>query len=516
MISKPDGKGIIVRFTFSNRVIPWCAFLLSISCQPSQTAGLYEHPLWEEQAYPGGLTILTDDSVLAARFNWAASQALSYAHSGDDPVGKWYEAALPDREAFCMRDVSHQSLGAHYLGLQDHTKNMLYKFAENISESRDWCSYWEINRYDQPAPVDYANDQEFWYNLPANFDVLIACYDQYLLTGDNDYLQNPVFVNFYQHTMDDYIKAWDLDIASVMTRDRFMNLDAPLDSSYSFQVSRGLPSYGEGEPLRLYLGADLFCLQYQAYLAYEEILRLKGACQSADSIQKVSQKLKDWYNLYWWSSKDDKPYSSLLTDGTFKGNPSRYILQSQILQSSHRQEIALQGLLSIEDINIESQSYLPKLFYNFDEQHRAFEELMDLSHPMKERKEYPEVSYAIVEAILEGLMGLSTNAHKRSVRTISRLTQPMSWVQFDEIPLFEGSVSIIHQLDHETTLKSSLKDDIYWTAAFYGNYDSLWTPDGPMSANLRLTSTKKEISWIQIQVPPNMTATIKIFGGNEN
>lgn len=121
--------------------------------------------------------------------------------------------------------------------------------------------------------------------------------------------------------------------------------------------------------------------------------------------------MKDWYNLYWWSSKDDKPYSSLLTDGTFKGNPSRYILQSQILQSSHRQEIALQGLLSIEDINIESQSYLPKLFYNFDEQHRAFEELMDLSHPMKERKEYPEVSYAIVEAILEGLNGFE---YKRS------------------------------------------------------------------------------------------------------
>ncbi len=49
-------------------------------------------PLWEGQAHPGGLTILTNDSVLAARFDWAAKQALSYAHSGDDPAGKWYEA----------------------------------------------------------------------------------------------------------------------------------------------------------------------------------------------------------------------------------------------------------------------------------------------------------------------------------------------------------------------------------------------------------------------------------------
>ncbi|MFA6126609.1 MAG: hypothetical protein WC699_04845 [Bacteroidales bacterium] len=34
----------------------------------------------------------------------------------DDPVGPWYEAAEPGREAFCMRDVSHQSMGAHALG----------------------------------------------------------------------------------------------------------------------------------------------------------------------------------------------------------------------------------------------------------------------------------------------------------------------------------------------------------------------------------------------------------------
>lgn len=42
---------------------------------------------------------------------WAKEQALAYAFE-DDPVGLWYEAALPGREAFCMRDVSHQSMGA--------------------------------------------------------------------------------------------------------------------------------------------------------------------------------------------------------------------------------------------------------------------------------------------------------------------------------------------------------------------------------------------------------------------
>ena len=106
---------------------------------------------------PGEITFTCSDTVLESSFNWAKQKALSYAHSGD-PVGLWYEAALPGREAFCMRDVSHQSIGAAMLGLQDHNRNMFEKFALGISESKDYCSFWEINRYDKPAPVDYKTD----------------------------------------------------------------------------------------------------------------------------------------------------------------------------------------------------------------------------------------------------------------------------------------------------------------------------------------------------------------------
>ena len=55
---------------------------------------------------------------------------------------------------------------------------------ENISRSKDWCSYWEITYSNRPAPIDFKSDQEFWYNLPANFDVLDACYRMFLWTGD--------------------------------------------------------------------------------------------------------------------------------------------------------------------------------------------------------------------------------------------------------------------------------------------------------------------------------------------
>ena len=160
------------------------------------------------------LALNSSDARLVDAFNWAKKQALAFAFDGD-PVGPWYEAALPGREAFCMRDVAHQAMGAHALGLARHTRNMLHRFAENISDSRDWCSYWEIDRYNRPAPVDYKNDAQFWYCLPANYDVLDACHRMYVWTGDQSYLDDPVFLNFYSRTVNDFEQRWGIWIRPI-------------------------------------------------------------------------------------------------------------------------------------------------------------------------------------------------------------------------------------------------------------------------------------------------------------
>src|SRR5437016_2951019 len=72
----------------------------------------------------------SSDKHLNQAFHWAKAQAMAYVFDGD-PVGPWYEAAEPGREAFCMRDTAHQALGAHALGLDRYNLNMLHRFAEN-------------------------------------------------------------------------------------------------------------------------------------------------------------------------------------------------------------------------------------------------------------------------------------------------------------------------------------------------------------------------------------------------
>lgn len=90
------------------------------------------------QAQP---VLTSSDANLVSSFNWAKTTSYGYKGNSSDPVGPWYESSLPSRESFCMRDASHQSIGAEILGESAENKNMFQKFADNISIKRDYCSY---------------------------------------------------------------------------------------------------------------------------------------------------------------------------------------------------------------------------------------------------------------------------------------------------------------------------------------------------------------------------------------
>ena len=160
---------------------------------------------------------------LTQAFQWAKSQALDYAHDASDPVGPWYEAALPGRDSFCMRDVSHQTTGAAALGLFPQNRNMLERFAAAVSPSRDWAGYWEIDKSGHPSAADYLNDNDFWYNLPANFDLLDSIFRMWRWTGDDTYLNDLSFQRFFKATATDYGNAWQLQPQLILKRPRIMN-----------------------------------------------------------------------------------------------------------------------------------------------------------------------------------------------------------------------------------------------------------------------------------------------------
>lgn len=385
------------------------------------------------------LQFTSDDAALNEGFAWAKKQALYYAHDNDH-VGAWYEAALPGRDAFCIRDVCHQANGAHALGLERHTKNMLTRFVQSIAASRDYCCFWEIEKTYRPAPVDYTSDADFWYNLPANFDLLDACLRMYRLTGDRDYIESEDFLHFYRLTVDNYIRKWDI------------NGDGIPEGS---GTRRGIPSYEEGEGGGSAQMLDLLAAEAAGLRAYAEICELRGENgvayrKWADSIiSEIDSRFDESEQRYFFTKRQD---GSL---GHISHIASEYVLYFNAAADPRKREITLAKLQERAErsIIVEVGSHLPEIFYRYGKNEWALGWLRYFTSPSLKRREYPEVSYAMIGAYVFGLMGVRYDCAAGEITASPALPEGMERASLAGLPVFgrfaditaeRGSVSITY------------------------------------------------------------------------
>ncbi|MFH0760254.1 MAG: hypothetical protein V2A67_01970 [Bacteroidota bacterium] len=399
----------------------------------------------------GKISFSSDDPVLVQGFEWAKKQALAYVNRGTDPVGHWYEAALPNRYAFCMRDVSHQLIGAHLLGLDDINKNLLTKFVTAIAESRDWCGYWEIDKWNRPAPVDYKNDQDFWYNLPANFDIIDACYRAYLWTGDSSYLYDPAFISYYEKSLNEYVNRWDPDNDGLM--------EGASDST----TSRGLSSYNEEKFGKV--GADLLAGQFIGNYDYGNMLKIKKLPKSATNYTEKADKIRNHLNTVWWNPVQELYHHYIRYDGTWLDDKQMmsFLLRWDVVPDERKLPVLNHILMGYEQTGVEMNTYYPLEFYRAGRNDTAYSLLTRLMSPDLKRREYPEVSFAVLETIAMGVMGIVPDATNRSVTTTPRLTAPTHWAELKDMPLFDGTVNLRHD-GFSSTLTNNTKRNITWIA----------------------------------------------------
>jgi hypothetical protein len=497
---------------------------------------------------PGQLQLVTSDPRLAAAFAWARRQALDYAFSGD-PVGDWYEAVLPGREGFCMRDTAHQVMGAHALGLDGDSVNMQEKFAASISDSKDWCGYWEINRYDRPAPVDYRNDAAFWFDLPGNFDVLDSCYRMYLWTGDQKYLYDPVFLDFYKHTVTDYVERWALDPEQVMKRKRIMNIRGLFNSQDKFQISRGIPSYDEG-PNNFVVGVDLLAAEYAAYRAYSSIQAWRGNFGPAEAFAEKARAVQAFVNHTWWDEKNGHFYAFLDENGQLEGSNDVDVLYYGVADGGSKTQAALNGLVAAIKTNpsgpVEIESHYAEILYRYGVPDLAYSEIMDLTRKGRYRQEYPEVSFSVVGAIVSGLMGINIEAPlpeqsathwnwaasaestgnalskqmamappiewnyvEAYVKTLPSLTKDTEWAEIRNLPIRANTVCIRHEGIHKTTFVNQRGPALEWRAAFPGTYETLLVDSQPIRASREIEASGRAGSWVQVTIGAGDTVTVE-------
>jgi len=432
------------------------------------------------------LSFTSSDPVLQAGFAWAKKTALSYARHGEDPVGLWYEAALPGRDAFCIRDAAHQRAGAAALGLQAHTYNMFRKFAESIHADRDYCMFWEIDKHDRPAPVDYASDRDFWYNLPANFDLIQACYAEALWTGDKRYIEDPCFAQLAALSFGEYIARWDRDGDGIPDH-------LPSDGR------RGIGSYNEvGESPSV--AGDLLGAMFAAY-------RAAGPEEKARKIQQTY--LNEWYDAQrgrFYGAKDR--HGSFVEGYCLEGN--YFPVYFGLLDGTPFLRGALEEVRSHGPANVESKTYFPQLYYGRGFEGDALRELRELCGPGLKRRKYPEVSFAVIGTLVNQYLGL-TVPEPGLLRTLSGVPEGGA-ASADNIPVLGGEVSLRQDGQRGTALKldSAGRQAVRWRACFLGEYSALACNGERRPALYARDAAGRTVSYAEIDLPVGEETTVTV------
>ncbi len=446
--------------TMKYHLIILTAFILS-ACSGTENK--------ESKENDGNLYFTSSNKELESAFDWAKNKALSYAHDSQDPVGFWYEAALPNREAFCMRDVSHQTIGAEILGLSKHNHDMLVKFAKNISKQRDYCSYWEINRYNKPATIDYENDTDFWYNLPANFDMVYNSYRLYKWTGNKDYLENEDLQNFYELSLSTYVDHEDLGSKEVLNRNRSIHLAKDL-SSTRFGKNRGIPTYNEGGRGETFLGIDMTASLIAAYNAYYEMFELKGESVKATEIRTKLEREQAFLDDFWWDDEKEAYRSIWYEDDTFDyfmigENQAflHYLIYFDVVTDADKLEKIVRDYdTNFDNLIVELKSYLPIIFYENNFTQKANQMIIDLCSEENLRRDYPENSFTVIEHVTRGLMGVEPNAASNTFSTLSRLESENDWAEIMNVPLLGNEVTVRHDGHGQTTATNESGPLEFW------------------------------------------------------
>lgn len=450
----------------------------------------------------------SSDQTLVQSFDWAQDMALSYAHDNSDPVGYWYEAALPSRYAFCMRDMAHQSIGAEIIGLSLHNENMMTKFVENISDNKDWCSFWEIDKENKPAPVDYTDDDHFWYNLNANFDILQTALKLYEWTGNEKYLYDPAFVNFYEKSLNEYVSRWQLEADKIMDRPQFLNVKDVKNNSH--RSTRGLPSYVENYP-NLTASSDLIASIYAGFEAYSKIANIKNDAEESAKHKKIAEQYINLLDEKWWNEKDRSYYTFWTSKKEFaNGEGLMHVLWFDAIKDPDRMQATFKKILETKNWNVENRSHFPMLFYRLNHLTEAYEELVALR--TVPRCEYPEVSYGVLEGIVGGTMGIAPSYSQKRIITLPRLTTDKAneWLEIKNLPVFDGHISVRHSNNLNSQITNSMQMEFVWQASFMGEHKQIKVNNKLTDTQTRIDKQGNKVSYVDVNVPIGATAKAEV------
>ena len=219
------------------------------------------------------LTVTSDLGYVEDAFAWARKRALDWVQTDAAPGHlPSYWAGYPSRAMFYSRDVCHQAVGAHLLGLD----------AENFA-----CSGISPARRPRPAsgtrsgrststapspPSTITETSTSSGRSPRCSTSTTRALGQYDWTGDRRWIDDPDLAAYYLRSVEDFVAAHDSDG------------DGLPEAPGTGDIFDGAASYNEHPDRPLTVAADGLATQYAALNAVAQAPRHvvpgSGCCRS--------------------------------------------------------------------------------------------------------------------------------------------------------------------------------------------------------------------------------------------
>ena len=452
---------------------------------------------------PSSVAFASSSAALDAAWAFAVPMAMSYRQTDAQPnYIPSYWAGLLDRPAFYARDLAHQALGAHVLGLDEENLSMLRVIAASATAAPARLSFplWSFDFSGAIYPLDYRSDTDYVRETPTPFDLLVAASRLHSWTADDAYRDDPAL--WRAHT------AWAVG--------DFVPLHDPLNESIAGQAApsgnifAGAASYvenGEG----LVVAADSLAKQAAALEAYSAWQAQLGNASGAASTLAAAAKLKFIFNGAWFSESlgygrgitgKGMQYGYLETQSVFPG--TSYLVEAPGTRAdAHIAMVIAEAAGS----GTELRTYVPELLFLYGYADAAADYIAQLlADP---RNTYPEVSFTLVADLAVHLVGLAPEASPGSAPRLTTmglaLPRNVSFATASHVPVCGRAVTVTQRVgaaadsaSTEVLLESG--PPISWEARFRGSSPQLLVNGASVEAVMGVTRAGLAFSSATVQL----------------
>jgi hypothetical protein len=491
----------------------------------------------------GEIAVRSANPKVADLFAWAKAKANNWviregtvglvnsdernpAGTGTATYRASYWAGYRFRTAYYSRDLAHQLVGGHLIGLHRENKNMLRSFAASATEPRKFYPVWAVN-FDTVTPlsIDYRSDTRFVREVPAPFEIVEKSDTAYRWTGDPDYVVDDAMWTYYLNTLSRFVEAHN---------SRIPNGPVQVAEGVSRSIFEGVASYNEGGEGLIEAG-DAIGSQYRAYLAMVNLATARGDAATAGTYRTRAADLRRYYNEVWSVAPgtdqlvrgykvDATTGEALPMTGWGKEN-SWFMPMKEIVDPGPR----LSDYLDFIDArsedpatrprNIEATSYLPDTFFPYHRDATAWKWMQYIYDKRNDphvnprqgtNGNYPESSFVLVSQTVQGLLGVQPDAGRDTVTTRSHLPADIGWLQAANVRVGGSRITVRHDGVASSTLAHAAGDrTLHWQAQFQGEHPTV-TVDGVARPATVTAVNGVPVSTVTVPVRPGQRATASV------